>query len=96
MTSEEKQELCKKCRMCCKKIAFILPLHSDVIHFYKTRGWSTLTLLGRNQVEVWKYETCPHLTENGCDIYKDRPVACIIYDGRKDPLVAKDCLWGKE
>ena len=38
---------------------------------------------------------CPHLTERGCNIYDNRPLACKLFDGRKHIVSNDFCEWGK-
>jgi len=36
---------------------------------------------------------CPHLTSDGCSIYKERLRVCREYDGRKVPFMKDKCKW---
>jgi Fe-S-cluster containining protein len=70
------------------------PDYKEALEFYKTRGCKLVYADGLMLVAM-EY-VCPHLTPEGCSIYEDRPDWCRQYDGRKDPVVAEKCLWGKE
>ena len=35
--------------------------------------------------------SCPHLTEDGCSIYEERPWSCREYNGIED--FGDECLW---
>lgn len=87
----KKQELCLSCKECCKWIE--IPTNHqytlEVVEFYEARGWSVIKR--GDTVCVYKKETCPHLTDEGCNIYVTRPVACRVYDASNDPLV--ECKW---
>ena len=91
---KRKQELCLSCLECCRTLAIPFDHYSldeDDIKFYKMRGVELLTITQGPYLLV--PSVCPHLTENGCDIYKDRPKICKDYDGREVPFMKYKCKW---
>jgi Fe-S-cluster containining protein len=34
---------------------------------------------------------CQHITDSGCAIYKDRPLACILFPWESHPLMKEHC-----
>jgi len=101
MTTEERRkrelELCAECKgRCCKTIVFptqYSEFDSFAKDLYETRGWYTTGYRGK--LWIYKEESCPELTEAGCNIFESRPAACKMYDGRNDPIVRPHCLWSK-
>jgi Fe-S-cluster containining protein len=89
----KKQELCKECQKCCKRIGIYTryrDVDADAINFFKIRGFDVFfDDMGFVKLEL--NLPCPHLTNTGCDIYNARPVVCAEYDGRKD--YGEECLW---
>jgi len=82
---------------CCKAlhIPTIFAAHPDVLSFYEARGIRTvIDVHGRVIIEI--QGACPQLTLLGCKIYTQRPIYCRVYDGRRDPYLRDECLWGKE
>ena len=90
------QKLCLKCMECCKVIGFIVPMSIGAAHFYKVRGWKIKINKNGSYALVYKEEVCPQLTDKGCKIYDTRPLACQLFDGRKDPVKIVNCLWGRD
>jgi len=90
----EKEMLCMKCRACCNSLAFRMNRPTkDVLDFYRTRGCKifeedrdTVTILLENV-------PCPHISENGCDLYEKRPLVCKHFDGRTTNALKGICLW---
>ena len=74
------REDCVKCRECCK----VVILHTrykateDAILFFKMRGLRVKPENGYLTIEI--DSTCPHLSDQGCKIYLNRPDSCIAYD----------------
>jgi len=98
MNEAKKERLCLQCMECCKIFAVpvrAVDIHPDSIAFYEARGCKLATLSG-GRIGVVIPISCPHLTPEGCDIYKDRPLDCRLYDGSKDPLMKDKCLWIKK
>ena len=96
MEKTKKQELCLKCKECCKIIAVragINPENERTVDFYTTRGCRVLTT-EQLPIVLVPYP-CPYLTEEGCKIYTTRPLACKEYDGRLDPIMRHICLWNE-
>jgi Fe-S-cluster containining protein len=91
----KKQELCIKCRKCCKQVGvytdpYIYEMgEQDVIDFYEARG-ATVTKSDAELFIVFDLP-CPHLTPKGCNIYPKRPKICRIYSGLHE--FGEDCLW---
>ena len=101
MTESEitkKQKICIQCQNCCKYITFLLPAEGirDLFDYYRKRGLSVEEIKGG----PWKgyhileiYYPCPHLTEQGCNIYADRPKVCRDYNGLADVTMREKCMW---
>ena len=99
----QKQELCLKCKKCCKSLGlhtFYTNMDVDTLQFLQIRGVKLgfynhgITKDG-DPIQFVKAEldmACPHLTENGCDIYAVRPTVCREYDGRNS-MGKDECLW---
>jgi len=90
----QKEMICIGCQECCKWITFTISVedkkrHKFLCDFYKARGIQVVE--HSNSIEVMIETICPHLTKYGCNIYGERPEACRIYDGRKDPLMKDFC-----
>jgi len=91
----KKQQLCIECKKCCTKVGVytdpsIYELsEKDVIHFYEARG-ATVTRSDDHLFIVFDIP-CPHLAENGCNIYEKRPRICRIYSGQEE--FGNECLW---
>lgn len=89
----KKQELCKQCQKCCKRIGIYTrytDADADAINFFKIRGCD-VSFDEQVFLKVELEFPCPHLTKDGCNIYNARPVVCTEYDGRND--FSKECLW---
>ena len=90
-----KQQLCIECKKCCTKVGVytdpsIYELsEKDIIHFYEARG-ATVTRSDDHLFIVFDMP-CPHLAENGCNIYEKRPRICRIYSGQEE--FGNECLW---
>ncbi len=94
----EKEKLCIACQKCCKEL-FIYThpvLYScpagPLVDFYRARGFDVKRLEEDAIILSFKH-TCPHLTPEGCDIYEQRPEACVNYSGIED--FGEECLWSK-
>jgi len=102
---DEKQKLCLKCLKCCKIL--LVPITKEMpygLHrFFSPKAqefWGTRRCrmyIDAKADRPWLVVNfpCPHLTDKGCGIYDTRPLACRDYDGRKDPYLAKVCLWNE-
>jgi len=91
---DEKQKLCLSCLECCKTLATPFDyyrLSDEDIKFYKMRGAQFFTT-NKGPFMVLNF-SCPHLTENGCSIYEERPRICKEYDGREIPFMKGKCKW---
>ncbi|NLI30459.1 MAG: YkgJ family cysteine cluster protein [Nitrospiraceae bacterium] len=92
----KKQRLCIACRKCCQELgvftlnAFYEDPPEDVIHFYQTRGCS-ITPHESGLLYLSIKMPCPHLTDDGCAIYEDRPQICRKYSGLEE--FGDACLW---
>ena len=93
--STEKQKLCLACRKCCETVGTYTDpdiyeaSERELIRFYRARG---LTVTKEDGYLFLHLEMpCPHLKENGCDIYAKRPKLCREYTGLDD--FGKGCLW---
>ena len=97
LTNEQKQDLCRRCQLCCREMHFqirIPPNRMAAImtqEFYHARGCKLRFLKTGTFVIV--PVPCPHLTPTGCDCYNIRPEACKLYEGPADPLMSDRCLW---
>ena len=85
-----RSELCLECMECCK--VFRVRIDSYLlrsIDLFEARGFRVLRYLDI----LWLVipHVCNQLGENGCRIYKNRPLDCQYYDGRGDPAV--NCRW---
>jgi Fe-S-cluster containining protein len=95
MTDKEK---CIQCgHACCKWMGFTTSKCSGrSLEFYIARGCKVLKcdIDGDNSVyQIYVPYLCPHLREGeGCSIYDHRPLACIEYEGKTDPMVKEICL----
>jgi Fe-S-cluster containining protein len=93
MTEEERQKTCIACQACCKKLHIpinpILLTDPEMVNLWTTRGLY-VRFLGVTPV-ISIDNICPHLHEDGCDIYANRPKSCRDYDGRKDPFLKDYC-----
>lgn len=101
MTDKEK---CISCgHQCCRWIGFTSDTMSGrSLEFYIARGCKVLRA-DRYDLEhpdrdagslyrVYIPYVCPHLVEGeGCAVYAQRPLACIEYEGRLDPLMKDVC-----
>jgi Fe-S-cluster containining protein len=91
----KKQQLCIECKKCCTKVgvytdpAIYELSEKDVIHFYEARG-GTVTRSDDDLFIVFDMP-CPHLAQNGCNIYEKRPRICRIYSGQEE--FGDECLW---
>jgi Fe-S-cluster containining protein len=93
----KKQQLCIECQKCCEKVGvytdpYIYEMgEQDVIDFYKARG-ATVTKSDSELFIVFDLP-CPHLKQDGCAIYKNRPEICRKYSGLHE--FGDGCLWSK-
>ncbi len=91
----KKQQLCIQCKKCCTKVGIhtdpaIYELsEKDTVHFYEARG-ATVSRSDNLLFVVFNL-ACPHLTEDGCDIYEKRPRICRLYSGEEE--FGDQCLW---
>lgn len=102
MTDKEK---CIQCgHQCCRWCGFTTDkMSTRSLEFFLAKGCKILRadkvyLLRPDSYvgglyRVYVPSVCPHLVEGeGCAIYERRPLACIEYEGRLDPLLADVCL----
>lgn len=87
--SKQAQKICVQCQKCCNYVTFTITFYSeserqDLIEFYSARGF--LIIDNKDSISVVIESKCPQLTIYGCRDYNSRPIACRIYDGRKDPI----------
>ena len=61
------------------------------VALYQARGLE-LFYTGKD-ILVLVPSVCQHLTEQGCDIYENRPLACKVYDARNSLTIGPKCLW---
>lgn len=102
LSDQKKSELCLTCGRCCSKIYAYMPeaedLRADMMQreFFKARGLERLPMLDRPGYRAYSIPSrCPHLqSDNKCDIYEKRPLACKKYDGTRDPYI--NCAWREE
>ena len=90
----EQQKICIKCGECCRWMTFTLNIpeakrRQKFIEFYKVR--ECVVKIEEEQTVVMIPHICPHLKDDGCDIYEDRPIACREYNGRYDPHLKYKC-----
>jgi len=94
--AERKSLLCRDCRACCKEIHFEQQFPEveqslAALQFYRSRG---LNVLVENRTLLIRVpHICQYLTSTGCSDYTNRPQACRLYDGRKDPFLKDICKW---
>ncbi len=92
-----KQRLCIECQKCCRNVAiythpdFYNCSAKEVRNFYKLRGFDVQKENGALLLSLPL--PCPHLTQDGCNIYEKRPQSCRDYDGIDD--LGEECLWSK-
>jgi len=80
--------LCEKCEGWCCKNMFIPVSYVDP-DVYEARG---IPMCRRETGdEVWVEQTCQHLTETGCGIYKERPLTCILFPWEDHPIIREHC-----
>ena len=92
ITDKEKSAICIKCQACCKQVYFKLhPSDLSGIGFYRIRGLDVRIHAGHAYIII--PQVCQHLTKRGCGIYAMRPASCILFDGRRDPLLPEICKW---
>ena len=103
MTPERASELCATCGLCCRVVlAFMLKSESfrdNMVEreWASARGLIRAPARDRPGYQAWYIPSIyPKLdpATNRCTIYEDRPLACRVYDGRKDTDLA--CLWKDE
>ena len=66
----------------------------DVVQFYEARGCKfDFDVKGDNITSfVTVEQPCPHLEKGkGCKIYRNRPLACRVFDGRENPVTRDRC-----
>jgi Fe-S-cluster containining protein len=86
--TSRKQKLCIECQKCCKNIAvythpdFYDCSAKEVLDFYKMRGVGVQKDKGAFLISF--SFPCPHLTQDGCNIYEKRPKLCREYNGIED------------
>lgn len=91
----KKQQLCIECKKCCTKVgvytdpAIYELSEKDVIHFYEARGAEVSR--SDDHLFIVFDMPCPHLAQNGCNIYEKRPRICRIYSGQEE--FGDECLW---
>lgn len=88
-----KSELCLQCLKCCKQISFMVPASGEALAYYKVRRIKVRLIPLSSEMWVTVPYVCPHLTDKGCDIYEDRPLACSVFDGLKQETTRDFCLW---
>lgn len=95
-----KQEMCLRCMECCKQIIIPIPYTQAkeffiTKEFYKARGHEVKYDSVRDIFYIVFDEVCPNLTKDGCKIYYNRPLACVVFDGRDGITTRNKCLWNK-
>lgn len=87
-----KEKLCLKCKKCCNEITIATgyPADKEILEFFTARGFRISIIKNTVFLTLTNFP-CPHLKDNGCDIYKDRPSICKNYDGRNE--FGNECLW---
>ena len=101
MTDKEK---CISCgHQCCKFCGFTSDTMSGrSLEYYLSKGCKILKAQmndladpNRDAGELYRVyvpSVCPHLIEGeGCDCYDRRPLSCIEYMGKDDPLLMDVC-----
>jgi len=89
------------CTACCRWMTFVINTGTDAnlaakyAQFYRARGCTVKVLTGAT-IAIMVPKACPHLIEDGCAIYDDRPLLCREYDGRYDPFMAAQCKLPKK
>ena len=94
------QHLCLSCRYCCTIMTFPVYQGAKLPHMYQA-------FFAARQIEtvyddfsgLWLAIAplqCPHLKEDGCDLYPNHPEACRIFDGRANVATKEHCKWPKE
>ena len=73
------QEKCIACQDCCEYVEIPSSMmNKNILEFYLTRG--TKFYIDPSGLFMFRFnDPCQHLTEEGCDIYDTRPVACSSY-----------------
>jgi Fe-S-cluster containining protein len=84
---------CLKCGLCCRVLFLVIAHPSpELLEYYEARKWSydkTTKLLSIPDI-------CPHLVDNKCDIYENRPEYCRNYPLKiKYVNVPKGCAFEK-
>lgn len=80
-------ELCKGCQWCCKHL--IIPVAYRDDEFLTARGHDCIHSEWKDEVLI-KVD-CQHITEDGCAIYEDRPLACHVFPQDTHPMVWDHC-----
>ena len=93
MTDKEK---CISCgHQCCRFCGFMTAeMSGRSLEYYIARGCKVLkAMIADGEIyRVYVPAVCPHLVEGeGCSIYERRPLSCIEYEGRLDPLTQDVC-----
>jgi len=78
------------CTECCKVMTFVVTppdgQFAQYVNFYAARG-GNLELLTRNSFAVVVPSICPHVSDQGCDLGKNKPELCKKYDCRIDTFL---------
>jgi Fe-S-cluster containining protein len=98
ISPEEKSKLCLECgAYCCKIVTFLLPADESFRRLYQARGIDIKFFITDHI--IWYAvipQICQHLENDRCKIYKNRPLNCVLFDGRNFPETRDKCLWPKE
>ena len=71
----KKKDNCNGCHLCCEYFLITLTdVPDDALEFFETWG---IVVDDQGESKLLKiFSPCQHLTENGCNIYEQRPQHC--------------------
>lgn len=90
-----KSETCLECMYCCEYVHIPLEQGNYLMSFYRDTRGLDIRFDGFVPWLVLK-SPCQHLTKQGCRIYKNRPIHCQCFDGRKLKFDKEKCQWKEE
>lgn len=80
-------DMCRACQWCCHHLTIPVAYADD--EFFSARGHQTCRRETGDEVLI--KVPCQHITDSGCAIYEDRPLACILFPWESHPLIKEHC-----